>query len=46
MREEVPEEVPEEIIWWFVGHMKIGRPIVSFASVSIALFVRWFSSAT
>ena len=35
MREEVPEEVPEEIIWWFVGHMKMGRPNVSFARVSI-----------
>lgn len=29
------EKVPEETIWWFEGQMKIGRPIVSLASVSI-----------
>jgi hypothetical protein len=33
------EEVPEEMIWWFVGHMKMGRPIVSFARVSILFAV-------
>jgi hypothetical protein len=35
---EVEEEcvgVPEEIICWFVAHMKMGRPIVSFARVSM-----------
>lgn len=32
--------LPEEMIWWFVGQMKIGRPIVSFASVSIFLALR------
>lgn len=26
---------PEDIIWLFVGQMKMGRPIVSFAKVSI-----------
>ena len=31
------EEVPEEMICWFVGHMKMGRPNVSFARVSITL---------
>jgi hypothetical protein len=38
---EVEEEcvdVPEEIICWFVAHMKMGRPIVSFARVSISSF--------
>jgi hypothetical protein len=29
------EAVPEEMICWLVGHTKIGRPIVSFARVSI-----------
>lgn len=50
MVEEVEEVVlllslPEEIIWWFVGQMKIGRPIVSFARVSIfiafVLLIDW-----
>lgn len=27
---------PEDIIWLFVGQMKMGRPIVSFAKVSIS----------
>jgi hypothetical protein len=31
-------DVPEEIICWFVAHMKMGRPIVSFARVSISSF--------
>lgn len=32
--------LPEEMMWWFEGQMKIGRPIVSFASVSIFLAFR------
>ena len=27
---------PDDIIWLFVGQMKMGRPIVSFAKVSIS----------
>jgi hypothetical protein len=42
---EVVPEVPEEMICWFVAHMKMGRPIVSFASVSIcSSFLRWSSA--
>lgn len=29
-------EVPEETIWWVVAQTKTGRPIVSFARVSIS----------
>jgi hypothetical protein len=35
---EEREVVPEEMICCFVAHMKTGRPIVSFASVSILSF--------
>ena len=33
--------LPEEIIWWFVGQMKIGRPIVSLARVSMFSWIRF-----
>jgi hypothetical protein len=37
-------EVPEKMICWFVAHMKMGRPIVSFARVSIcSSLLVWFS---
>lgn len=45
--EEVVVVLPEDTTWWFVGQMKTGRPIVSFASVSIFacsvlfLFASW-----
>jgi hypothetical protein len=35
-REEWVVVVPEEMICWFVAHIKIGRPIVSFAKVSMS----------
>jgi hypothetical protein len=31
--------VPEEMICWFVAHMKTGRPIVSLARVSILVLL-------